>query len=119
MIAIQLLEPRNGSFLDFVNAKSAVVVSVPLLKEGVDDKELAEAKKSYLEAEKVRRANDGALTRLLAGDLFTGRTFEYYAGLEKKITALTPAEVNEAIRKHFVPQKLVAIRAGDFAKNSQ
>jgi len=36
MIAIQLLEPRNGSFLNFVNAKSAVVVSVPLLKEGVD-----------------------------------------------------------------------------------
>jgi hypothetical protein len=36
VIAIQLLEPFNRSFLDFVNAESAIVVSVPLLKEGVD-----------------------------------------------------------------------------------
>src|SRR5205823_8229534 len=45
-----------------------------LLKDGVGDKELAEAKKSYLEAEKVQRANDATLTRMLAGDLFDDRT---------------------------------------------
>jgi zinc protease len=86
------------------------------LKGGVDAAELAEAQKSYLQQEKVRRANDGMLAAMLVTGLFYDRTFEHQSNLEKKIAALTPDAVNTAVRKHFTPQRLVIIRAGDFGK---
>ena len=90
-----------------------------LLKAGADDKEVAEAKKSYLEAEKVQRANDQVLVRVLAENLWASRTFDFYVGLEQKIADLTPVQVNEALRKHFDPKRLVTIRSGDFGKRAR
>ncbi|MFN4258014.1 MAG: M16 family metallopeptidase [Gemmataceae bacterium] len=87
-----------------------------LLKEGVDDTELAEAKKAYLAQLKVGRSSDAALAGLLATSLEEGRTLAFQADLEKKIADLTPAQVTEAVRHHFQPKKLVIIRAGDFKK---
>ncbi len=87
-----------------------------LLKDGATAKEVAEAGKAYLAAETVQRANDGMLARVLAENLTAGRTFEYYVALEKKIASLTAEQVNQALRKHFDPKRLVTIRAGDFAK---
>ena len=62
----------------------------------------------------------GVLTILVAlitgEDLPLGRTFAYDAGRDRKRAALTVAEVNQAVRKHLAPDKLVIIRAGDFKK---
>jgi zinc protease len=91
---------------------------VRLLKEGVGDKELAEAKDAYLKANKVSRSSDSQLAGLLASALEAGRTLEYDAALEKKIAALTADEVNAALRKHLTPGRLVIVEAGDFKKNS-
>ena len=87
-----------------------------MLKEGVGDRELAEAQKSYLEQQKVQRAQDGNLAAILADDLFDGRTFAYYADLEEKVGGLKPEGVTEAFHKHIAPKRLVVIRAGDFEK---
>ena len=87
-----------------------------LLKDGVGDTELAEARQGYLEQEKVQRANDANLAGTLAEQLFDGRTFDYAARLDLKIKSLTPAEVAIALRKHIAPKRLVIIRAGDFKK---
>jgi zinc protease len=87
-----------------------------LLKQGVDAKEVTEAKKAYLEMEKVMRAADNRLVGILADDLYNGRTLGYYADLEKKIQALDPEQVMAAVRKHLEPKKLRIIEAGDFAK---
>jgi zinc protease len=84
------------------------------LKDGVDKKELDEAKKAYLEGQKQRRASDPQLARLLQDGLFVGRTFAYHADQEKKIEALTAEQVTEAFRKHIDPKKLVIVQAGDF-----
>jgi zinc protease len=65
---------------------------------------------------KVNRSTDSQLADLLQGVLYAGRTFAYYAELEKKIQALTPAQVNEAFRKHIVPGRLAIVEAGDFQK---
>jgi zinc protease len=46
--------------------------------------------------------------------LHVGRTFQYYADLEKKIEALTPEQVSAAFKKHIDPKKLVIVQAGDF-----
>lgn len=114
---------KSAQFLLFAICNPAVIDKVDsviaeevdkLLKEGVSAKELDEAKKAYLEEQKVRRSSDQQLAGLLSDALHAGRTFAYHADLEKKVAALQPAEVNAAIRKHISPKRLVLIRAGDF-----
>jgi zinc protease len=75
-----------------------------------------EGKSAYLEQLRVQRISDAGLAGLLAGELKAERTFAYYAELEKKITALTPAAVNAAVRKHLNPKQLITVEAGDFKK---
>ncbi len=85
-----------------------------LLKDGVTEDELKQAKQGYLQSMKVSRASDSALAGMLAGFSHTGRTFKYAADLDKKIEALTTEQVNAAVRKHVDPKKLVIVSAGDF-----
>ena len=89
-----------------------------LLKQGIGEKELAEAKAAYLKQAKVLRARDETLAAILADELFNERTFAYYSELENKIASLTPDQVNAAVRKHIDPAKLVVIHAGDFKKQA-
>ncbi len=118
---------KAGSFSIFVNhnpdvrdkVDKAVAEEVALLlKEGVGAKELDEAKKSFLQAQKVGRSSDTALAGLLQTWLRTDRTASFLAETEKKIAALTPEQVNEAFRKHVSVKKLVIVQAGDFKKKA-
>jgi zinc protease len=86
------------------------------LKTGVSLEELEGGKKAYLDAQKVERSDDAALAAELATGLFVGRTFQFVADQEKKIEALTPADVSKAFAKVLDPKKLVIAQAGDFAK---
>jgi zinc protease len=86
------------------------------LKDGPTDKELADAKKAYLEAQKVGRTGDAAIAGQIVSHLNTDRTFAFVADQEKAILALTPAKVADAFRKHIDPRRLVIMRAGDFQK---
>jgi zinc protease len=86
------------------------------LKDGPTDKELADAKRAFIEAQKVGRTGDAAIAGQIVSNLNTGRTFAYAAEQERAILALTPAKVADAFRKHVDPKKLVVIRAGDFKK---
>jgi zinc protease len=83
---------------------------------GPTDVELADAKKAYLEARKIGRANDGAIAGQLASNLDLGRSMAYVAKEEKQIEDLTVADVQKAFKKYIDPKKLVIIRAGDFKK---
>src|SRR5262245_20264423 len=86
------------------------------LKEGVSLEELEAGKKAYVDQLKVERSRDSTLASQRANGLFVGRTFEYYADLEKKIEGLNPAEIQKAYQKVLDPKKLIIIQAGDFAK---
>jgi zinc protease len=90
-----------------------------LLKDGVTDKEVSEAKKAYLKRLKGQRSSDAQQASLLGNGLFLGRTLAYEAEQEKKIAALTPDAVNAAIRKHLIPRKLAIVEAGDFKKKEK
>jgi zinc protease len=87
-----------------------------LLRDGVDEKELAEAKAAYLAQIKVTRSSDGAAAGLLAEGLHVGRTLRFTVELEKRIGALSVSEVNDALRRHVDPKRLILIQAGDFRK---
>lgn len=87
-----------------------------LLTKGISEEEIKSAKQGFLEELKVERGKDGALAGILASNLHLGRTFQYYADLEKKVESLTPAEITEVLGRYVDPNRLVAVRAGDFSK---
>jgi zinc protease len=100
-------------------AKVTAAVSEELerfLTDGPTEKELADAKRAFVESQKVGRTGDAAIAGQIVSNLDVGRTFAHTAELEKAILALTPADVADAFRKHVDPKKLVVIRAGDFKK---
>jgi zinc protease len=109
-IIFAITNPKNMGKVDAAIAEEVA----KFIKEGVSGSELEEAKKAYIQAEKGGRASDGALARQLSTSLFAGRTFEYYAELERKIEALQPGDVKRAFDKLVEQKKLVVIQAGDF-----
>jgi zinc protease len=92
---------------------------VRLRREGVTADELERAKQGFLEAQKVRRTTDGALTGWLSELSYAGRTMAYQAEFEKKIADLTPEQVASAVRNHLDPEKLVVVTAGDFGTKAE
>jgi zinc protease len=83
---------------------------------GITEEELQRAKQGYLQSQQVSRTNDGRLSGTLAGTIHSGRTMKYYTDLESQIANLKLAEVNEALKKHLTPGKLIIVTAGDFEK---
>ncbi len=86
------------------------------LKDGPTEREVDDARRAFVESQKVGRSSDAAIAGQIVSNLDTGRTFAFAAEQEKAILALTPAAVAEAFRKHIDPRRLVVIRAGDFPK---
>jgi zinc protease len=109
-IIFAITNPNNIAKVD----KAIALELDNLIKGGVTEKELAEAKTAYLQQLKVQRSEDRMLAALLGSALHAGRTFAYYADLEEKITALTPQQVLEAFRKYIELKRLVTVQAGDF-----
>jgi zinc protease len=64
----------------------------------------------------MARTQDRALASRLGNYLFAKRTFAWDIEFEEKIAALTPGEVNAALRRHIDPAKLSIITAGDLRK---
>jgi zinc protease len=87
-----------------------------LVEDGVTDKELDDAKKSYAKNWESRLADDDFVSGELAQGLFLGRTFTYWADLDDKIGKLTTADIKVAAQKFIKPDRLVLVRAGDLAK---
>ena len=85
-----------------------------VLKDGFTDGELQAAKKGWLEEFQLGRAEDRELVVLLGQDLDTGRSMARREELERRVQALTGAEVLAALRKYLVPARLSIVKAGDF-----
>jgi zinc protease len=89
-----------------------------LLQDGVTKEELDKAKQGYLQARKVGRTTDQALSAMLSNLREHNRTMLYEAEMDKKIEALTPEAVVAALRKHIDPKKLTVVVAGDFGEKT-
>ena len=86
------------------------------LRDGFSDTEVAEAKKGYLALRRLRRTRDGALVGQLANNLYLGRNFAWDADFDAKIAALTPLQIQNALKKYLDPRKLSIVEAGDFTR---
>ncbi len=85
-----------------------------LLRNGVTADELDRARSGYLQALKLGRGSDPALTGTLGNLRYLGRTMAWESDLEKKIAGLTTEQVNVALKRHIDAKRLVIVTAGDF-----
>jgi zinc protease len=83
--------------------------------EGFTAEEVDAGKKGFLQARALGRSNDAAVAGRLVSYLVLGRTFAWDEDLERKVAALTPQAVLDAMRRHIDPTRLSVIKAGDFA----
>jgi zinc protease len=111
----QMFAITNPENMDKVDALIAEEVA-KFLKDGVSLEELEAGKKAFVDQMRVERSEDSKLANDLANGLFVGRTFTYQADLEKKIEALSPAEIQKAFKALLDPKKLTIVQAGDFTK---
>ncbi|HYY98974.1 MAG TPA: pitrilysin family protein, partial [Pyrinomonadaceae bacterium] len=88
------------------------------VKDGFTAEEVAAAKSGYLQSRQVSRAQDNELAGRLNNYLFLGRTLAWDEELERKVAALTPEQVNAAVRRYIDPSKLIIVKSGDFAKTA-
>jgi zinc protease len=89
-----------------------------VLKDGFSATELDDGKKSYLQDLAVSRGDDAKLVGMLQEGLYVGKTFDYYADLERQIGDLQVGDVNRALEKYISPKRFVIIRAGDLSKKA-
>ena len=85
-----------------------------MLKDGFTDAEVSAAKSGYLQSRQVSRAQDNELASRLNNFLFLDRTLQWDAELDDKIKALTPVQINTAMRRHIDPKRITIMKAGDF-----
>ena len=64
----------------------------------------------------LARSQDGSVATALVEQAYLGRTYANAGNVDRRIEALTPAEVNAALRKYVKADAFAAFFAGDFAK---
>lgn len=89
-----------------------------LLKDGITDDELQRQKDGLLQSQGLTRTTDSSLAGIMTSHLLSGRTMQFTADFEKRLSALSVEDVNAALRKHIKPDRLYIVMAGDFEKKS-
>jgi zinc protease len=83
---------------------------------GFTAEEIAAAKSGWSQTRTVNRSQDAGLAGTLNNYLFIKRDFQWDKAFEEKVLALTPEQINAAMKKHLAPDKINIVKAGDFAK---
>jgi zinc protease len=111
-VAGALCAPQNAD-----KAMNALLEEIDkLVQQGVAGAELADAKKSYAASWDNEMAQDDFIVHQLVEDLYLGRTLSFWANVNAKIQALTPADIKRVAQKYVHTQNLTKIKAGDFSK---
>jgi zinc protease len=87
-----------------------------IIEKGFTPEEVEAAKKSWLQLQQMSRGQESSLVALLNARRLWNRTMAFDSELEKKIAALTPEQMQAAVRKHIDPSQISFFRAGDFQK---
>lgn len=87
-----------------------------IVKDGVTADELEKAKKTWLDQQALQRADESSLAGQLVELEHWGRTMEWEEQLETKVAALTPQQVNDALKRNLDPASISIVKGGDFKK---
>jgi zinc protease len=110
--AYAIYAPENGAKLEEV-FKEEILKAI---NEGFTEEEVTSAKSGWAQANSIDRSQDASVAATLNNYLFSGRNYKWDEELEKKIQALTTAEINAAMKKYLTYENLSIVMAGDFAK---
>ena len=80
--------------------------------QGVTDKEVSDRKTNLIGSFKVNLATTDGMANQLLATVNRGLPLSWLDTYATEIAALTPAQVNGAIKKHLDPAKMVLIKAG-------
>ncbi|QQR76015.1 MAG: insulinase family protein [Holophagales bacterium] len=86
-----------------------------ILADGFAEDEVAVARQGWLQGRDLARGNDRELARALAQREFQGRTLAWDAALEARAAALDGEAILAAMRRQLRLDRLVLVRAGNFA----
>ncbi|MEL6944305.1 MAG: insulinase family protein [Bacteroidota bacterium] len=109
--AYAIYAPENRDAL--VKAFQEEITKV--VTDGFTQEEFDAAKKGWLESQNLNRSRDRSLVNKLSNNLFLDRTMMWDKKMEEKVANMTVEEVNKAMKKHVDLDKMVLIKAGDFA----
>ena len=112
LLALAIYAPQNGPKLEAAFREELASA----VNEGFSSAEVAAAKASWLDEQKVQRTQDMSLARLLSAREYDGRTMSWDTRIEESVAALTPAQVNAAFRRRVDPAAASYVKAGDFKK---
>lgn len=110
--AYAIYAPENGTKLEEA-FKEEIQKAI---NEGFTEEEVTAAKSGWAQGNSINRAQDAAIAGTLNNYLFSGRDYKWDEELEKKIKALTVAEINAAMKKTLRYEDISIVMAGDFAK---
>ncbi|MEY3855281.1 MAG: hypothetical protein RIS68_1295, partial [Bacteroidota bacterium] len=85
-----------------------------VLKEGFTQKEIDEAKKSWIQSRQVSRSQDNSLSSVLNSNLYLNRSMKWAEDLETKVKGLTSEQILQASRKSIDLLKMSFVKAGDY-----
>ncbi len=111
-LAVAICNPQN--ILKVENAFKEELTKV--LSEGFTTQEVEDFKKAVLEERQVGRSQDQGLARLLQRNAQYGYTMAREAELERKIAALSAADINAAVKRNIDLSTISIFKAGDFKK---
>lgn len=87
-----------------------------VISTGFTAEEVTAAKSGWSQSRTVSRAQDAGLAGTLNNYLFINRDLKWDEGFEKKVMALTPEQINAAVKKYLKQESMNIVKAGDFAK---
>ncbi len=90
-----------------------------LLRDGFAKDEVEDARKGVLQERMVARSDDGTVAMGWVSNLDLGRSFEFSRQLEDRIRALTPEQMQQAVRRYLDPQAMTVVIAGDAHKGAK
>lgn len=111
--AFAIYAPENGEKLEAA-FKDEIA---KMLRDGFTAEEVDQAKKGWLQAQQLSRAQDRELSLRLNNYLFVNRTMAWDATLAESIRNLTAEQIVAAMRKYITADKISIVKAGDFAKS--
>ena len=114
-LAYAIYAPENADKLEAAFKEEIQKV----LTDGFTAEEVATSKQGLLESRQLGRAQDASLAGQISSNLYFDRTFQFDAGLEEKLRALTPEQINAAIRRHLDLSKITIVKAGDFKASKE
>jgi len=91
-----------------------------MLRDGLSDKEVADARAGLLQERLLNRSADSTLASVWSDYLDLDRAFTTFSlAFEERVKSLTTAEVNAALRRHIDPAKMTVVVAGDASKGAK